>query len=372
VNISVERFLTLTAILATSATLAVGCVAEDNSDEGASGGDAGSPGSSGSSGSHSGGTGGGEAGSTASGGGDEGGAAGAAGTEASAGSEAGGAGGGEAGTTAVAGSDAGGAAGEGTAGAPAAGSAGEAGSVSSAGAPGGATAGGAGGETCLGGDPAEEGGGLDCSTLPYVDEECPSPTGEGYGPPRGVSQCWAHADDRSEAAAAIFDCLEAIEEGDDGYCSDAHMAAADACVQQVGALTCANEAATSACEAINENCDDVEIAACESLLNAKGDSRIGYIQSCATDTIYAASQCEYQFRECAGVPMALLDVSDVCARVHEACDGVEVTTCESQITSYYGDPLPESTYAGGIVTCMDYEESQGAADCAAAFDECTT
>jgi hypothetical protein len=381
VNISVERFLYLTAMLATSVTLASGCVSEDKSDDRED--DTADTGGSGGGGSDEG-----EAGAEATAGSEQGGStSGDAGAEATAGSEQGGSTSGDAGAEATAGTEQGGstsgdagAAGRATGGESAAGAGGDEGGAGTTGAPGGATAGGAAGATgaagasgatCVSGDPAEEGGGFDCTTLPYAAETCPDPTGEGLTVvPRGVQICQVFSADRAGSVQVLTDCLAEIEAGTDGYCGDEHAAAVDACVTEMLDRTCISEVATSACEAINTECEAVDVADCEQMLSTQGDAEItSYIQSCASDPAVPDSACEYNYRSCVGLPNELLQVSEVCAAVQADCPALDLATCESRLDYYLTGVIYESSYYYGVVGCMETEQAGGAA-CEVAFDTC--
>jgi hypothetical protein len=223
------------------------------------------------------------------------------------------------------------------------------------------------------GDPAEEGGGFDCTTLPYAAETCPDPTGEGYElAPRGVQVCDTFSADRAGSVQVLTDCLAEIEQGDEGYCGPEHAAAVDACVAEMRDRTCISEAATSACEAINAECAAVAVADCEKALSTKGDTEItSYIEPCAADPSVPEGACEYYYRSCAGFPTGLLQVSDVCAELKAGCEEIDVATCESRLDYYGAGVLYESSYYGGVVGCMETEQD-GGANCDEAFDTCTS
>jgi hypothetical protein len=177
-QIRVERFLAITAMLAGTALAAGGCVTEEETD--ATGGSSGSGGSSAS---------GGSAGSTGGSAGSTGGSAGSTG--------------GSAGSTG--------------------GSAGSAGDA---------------GTECLGDTPSDPDAGVEgiCSTLPYAGTTCPDAGVEGGGIPTGVSLCdYMAVNGRLGVLEAMVTCLAAIS-GD--ACTAAHDTGVQACVDSIFPQAC--------------------------------------------------------------------------------------------------------------------------------------
>jgi hypothetical protein len=242
-RMQVERFLAITAVLATGSMMSVGCVSEDDTDTK---------------------------------------------TDAqvnTGGTSSGGTGGSSGGTGGSAGTATGGSAGTSTGGA----------------AGGGGTAGAGGacfGDTTVSDAGAE--GGIDCSTLPYAATDCGDDAGV-EGSPTGVAMCgYIATQGRAGVAEAMLTCLAAI--GGDA-CSSVHDDAVSNCVQTVYSNTCAPadppNAPSAACAALSGSCPAVAEADCKINLDPLTTDAGNAILDC-----YEAlsGDCAEDFNLCLGLP----------------------------------------------------------------------
>jgi|SoiMethySBSTD1v2_1073268.scaffolds.fasta_scaffold10735_7 hypothetical protein len=212
-RIDVERFLTITALLAAGATVAAGCGSEEvENNPKNDGGISGASGRGGTSGS--------------AGRGGSAGTAGSSGRGGTAGDD------GSAGTSGTGGTGTGGTAGTG-------GSSGDA-------------------ATCLGDDPTD-GGDPACETLPYGLATCGD---AGNDLPAGLELCgYFKTSARSEVFAALFDCLKTITPDGGDPCTTAHGDAAQECLDQTmphacttGTTDLGGDAGTITCADISSDC----------------------------------------------------------------------------------------------------------------------
>jgi hypothetical protein len=246
-QIRVERFLAITAMLASTAVLAIGCVVEeDSSGPGTSGGTGGT-------------------GATGGSGGTAGGAAGGAG-QAGSGATGGDAGGG--GTAGTAGTD--------------------------------------GGQECLGdtlndADASAEAG--FCANLPYAGVTCPDPSLEG-SLPLGLALCY-HMEDYGKLGVAeeIASCLAAITETD--ACSTAHDDAVQDCVNAVFPKACALEpypdgdgGVVDLCDIVSSACAAVTKADCDSALAPFSANGAYDLVVCFDNAQATADTCQAAFEDC--------------------------------------------------------------------------
>ncbi len=332
-HISLDKFLALTATLAVGSGLALACSSDDDGGTNGAGPTTSSGGTGGSSGSSSTGTGGSGTGGSGTGGSGTGGS-----------------------VSSTGGSDAGGAAGS-----------------SGEGAGGDAGAAGAMGDACLESDPAEEGYGFDCSTLPYYEEDCPNPSGEGLSlAPAGVSACWYHAENRTASVELLTDCLAQITAGTEGYCGAEHRAAVDQCLAEMQSRTCASTAAETACTTLSDACAEIDEAKCVGELSVLDDSRVtDDIVPCVASSDMPSSACGYVYRSCSDLPDEYLDVDDACQALREPCSAIDNTECTNRLDIYGAGVLLETTYYGLVVACMQTEQEENEASCDAAFLTCT-
>jgi hypothetical protein len=240
-QIRVERFLAITAVLASTAVLAIGCVSEEES----------------------------------SGAGGKGGAGATGGTGGTAGS-AGGAG--EAGSGATGGD---------------AGNAGAGGS-----------AGGDAGPECVGDTPLNADAGVEgfdfCANLPYVNATC-ADAGTESGLPLGLEVCY-HMSwyGRLGVTEALAGCLEGITVTD--ACSQAHDDAVQNCINSVwplacttGPITVADAGTLDVCQEIADDCPQITKADClaaVSPFNADGQYEIAACYAIPVGT------CQEDFEAC--------------------------------------------------------------------------
>ena len=384
-QISFDRFLALTMTIAAGASLSLGCVVEPAADDdGASGGKSSTGGNTDAGNTEAGAAG--QVASTAGAAGSAGSVEGAAGAAGSVSASAG-----TAGTAAPSVEGNGGApSSEGSGGTPSSegtgASAGAAGTPSSEGSGGtpssegtGASAGAAGTPssegsegTCLSSDPAEEGMGVDCSVLPYYDQSCPNPSGEGYMSPLGVAICWQYSSERTESARVLTDCLIALEVTAEGYCGAEHEAAVDACVAEMEQQTCPSAVAVDACASINASCSAVGEAECVAHMSVLADATVNTFEPCAIESSGPSSICEHVYRQCSGNPDRFISVQDACAEVKAGCVDMDASVCETQIDVYGGGALYESTFYTFVVGCMQTEQEASSVDCTAAFETCTS
>ncbi len=255
-QIKVERFLAITALLASTAAVAAGCSSEDvatDTDAGVTGG--------------SGGVGGGQAGAGGQAGGSTGGTAGQAG------------GGGTAG---VAG--------------------------------GGGTAGSDAGVECLGDTPQNDAGiEFICDGLPYATTTCPGDPDagiEGGGPPLGYSLCtYMEAHGRPGVTEELYNCLGKINETD--QCSSAHDDAVQKCIDDTFALACTVGPVTvgdagavdcaflaSTCPAVSGGTTGVTESQCQQALSSMNEQTRVDIVQCYNDAAPATNDCALDFTAC--------------------------------------------------------------------------
>jgi hypothetical protein len=235
-RIDVERFLTITALLAAGSTIAAGCGSEDVENVPKEGGTVGAGGSAGR---------GGSAGSSGSGG-----RGGSSGSGGSAGQ------GGSSGTSNDASADTGG-------------TAGTSGTGGSSGT--GGTAGDAG--TCLGDTTSSDAGDPACESLPYANATC----GDAGDAPIGLSLCRYFVDaGRAGIYEALHECLMDITPDGGDPCAAAQGDAAQECVNLVlpeacpvdstpigdgGTITCAEISADCAASPVGEQLSEAECRA---------------------------------------------------------------------------------------------------------------
>ena len=239
----VERFLAITAVLATGSMMSVGCVSEDDADTNT---DA----QVNTGGTSSGGTGGSAGGST-------GGTAGTA-TGGSAGTATGGAAGGG-----------------GTAGA---------------------------GGACYGDTTVVDAGaeGIDCSTLPYALTDCGDDAGV-EGSPTGVAMCtYIAVQGRAGVAEAMLTCLAAI--GGDA-CGSAHDDAVSNCVQTVYSNSCPpadpSTAPSNDCVGLAASCPAIAEADCKINIDPLTPAAGEAIMDCYE---LLSGDCAEDFATCLGLP----------------------------------------------------------------------
>ncbi|HET9934323.1 MAG TPA: hypothetical protein VFQ35_26655 [Polyangiaceae bacterium] len=324
-QISFDKFLKLTAVLAGSASIASACTIETV--DGAKGGAAGASGQSqgGLGGAHAG-TGGVDAGAPSS----EGGApsAGAGGqTE-----------GGAGGAPAM----------EGTGGAG--------GVIGGAGGEGGAVA-------CVSGAPAEEGLGFDCSTLSFAEARCPNPSGEGLPVPVPASEvCERYAAERQGSVDVLVRCLVKLSTAD--LCSATASARAAACERSMRESTCLASEAVAACTEIHERCDAIGVESCSADLSPLSPETVTKVRDCtrASDS----TQCAYTYGKCRGLPDQALNVSSVCAALTAECPALPLETCKATLDIYGTGMILDLTYYS-YRDCI----AKSTATCDAAFAACT-
>lgn len=243
-RMQVERFLAITAVLATGSIMSVGCVSEDDADTKTDAqvntGGTSSGGQGGSSGGSTGGTAG-----TATGG--------------------------------TAGTATGGAAG------------------------GGGTAGAAG--ACFGDTTVSDAGaeGIDCTTLSYAATVCGDDAGAEGTEPLGVQMCnYISLQGRVGVAEAMFDCLAAIS-GD--ACATPHDDAVSACVQSVYGNTCPPAdpatAPSNDCAGLNTICPAVAEADCKINIDPLTPAAGEAVFDCFD---LLSGQCDEDFLTCLGLP----------------------------------------------------------------------
>ena len=247
-RIQVEKFLAVTAMLASAAVMGIGCSSEDtDTNNGVSGG---------------------------GGGGNKGGTGGKDGSS----------------TGGTAGSSTGGTAGSSTGGV--AGGGGTAGSTGDSG-------------TCLGGDAAAEGAEIDCTTLPYYATVCVDPDAGTEGLPLGVQFCsYMAVNGRTEVNAELLTCLAAIT-GD--ACAAAHDTAVQSCYDTVAAQACQHAGFPDGdggtydpCKDIASSCSAISEAQCNLALNPLNSTYVVSVLNCY-DTPTGAP-CEDDFATCIGLP----------------------------------------------------------------------
>lgn len=335
-QISLEKFLKLTAVLAGSATIASACTIETT--DGGSGGKGGVPGAGGAS----------QGGSAGLGSG---------GLEAGAGGVSAGAPNLEGGAPSADGG--------------AAGNAGAAGSTAFEGGAGGEVsvlggAGGAGGEagaSCVSGSPAAEGVAFDCSTLPYAQSLCPNPSGEGLPVLVPASEvCERYSHEREGSVQVLVQCLSKLAPTD--LCSATGAARAAACERTMQESTCVSSEAVAACSTIHAACGAVSEATCIADLSPLSDARIGSVKSCVTSS--TSTECAYTYRTCRGLPHQALAVSTLCATLTTECPALTLERCRSGLDIYESGMILDLTYYS-YRDCM----AKSTGTCDAAFAACT-
>ncbi|MCA9594616.1 MAG: hypothetical protein KC776_14930 [Myxococcales bacterium] len=257
-QIKVERFLAITALLASTAAVAAGCSSEDVATDT----DAGVSGSGG-----VGGTGGGTAGS----------------------------GGGQAGS---------------------AGQAGSGGTAGVAGAAGGGGTAGADGGACLGDDTQSDAGleGGICAGLPYYSTSCPGDPDagiEGGLQPSGAIFCdYMELHGRPGVTEALYNCLAAINVSD--QCSVDHDNAVNDCINNTFSLACGvgpvtvGDAGATSCKDVADSCPAVsggtagiDESQCQQVMNSMNEqTRVDIIQ-CYNDYAPGTNDCAEDFKACA-------------------------------------------------------------------------
>ncbi len=256
-QLKLEKFLKITAVLASAGALAVGCTVNQDVDD--------NP--------NTGGTGGGSAGTG-------GGAAGSAGSSGSGGT---------------------------------AGSSGSGGTAGSSGA--GGSAGADAGTECLGDtlsnpDAGVEGG--PCGNLTYIATTCPGPDAgaEGAPSPDGVVLCdYMHAHGRAGVTEELFNCLNALPAA--SACDASHTTGVNACISSVfpqacdtggvtfpdaGVVTC-QDVATS-CPAVSGGTVGITANECQDSINAMNPQTRMDIMQCYNDAAPATGDCADDFTAC--------------------------------------------------------------------------
>ena len=221
--------------------------------------------------------------------------------------------------------------------------------------------------SCVSGDPAGEGLGFDCTTLSYATEQCPDPTGEGTVATYGVLMCEAYAAGHVDSVKVLTDCLETLTQPTSGWCGAEHKAAVDACVSQMLTRTCPNSTAQAACVGIHSDCSTVSVANCVADLSPLADAKIAYVGPCMEGA--AALVCGYEYRGCVGLPDQSLSISSSCTQLVQACTGVTLQDCETKLDPGATGSVAESTFMWFGV-CMQADMDTGST-CSEAFTACS-
>jgi len=223
----------------------------------------------------------------------------------------------------------------------------------------------AGADACVSGAPAQEGGGFDCSTLPYATDTCPNPSGEGSRVPvPGAELCERYAGERAGSVSLLTDCLGAITKATD-QCAPVGAAQALSCETAMLAGTCAAPVAVTACAAIHSACAEVTQAQCVLDLSPLAETRVADVRDCVETS--TSTQCAYTYRECRGLPTQALAVTDACGEVLGVCPQVSRSTCEDRLDIYGTGKILDVTY----YYYRDCMKKSVATPCASAFDTCT-
>ncbi|MFZ5896978.1 MAG: hypothetical protein ACOY0T_38325 [Myxococcota bacterium] len=225
--------------------------------------------------------------------------------------------------------------------------------------------GGAGGApACLSGAPAEEGGGFDCSTLPFAADTCPNPSGEGANVlVTAMEICERYAAERRQPVELLTNCLAALGTTG-GLCTAPAATAARACETAMQLATCASSEARSACAAIQTACGAISEADCVRDLSPLGADHVAQVKDCVVTS--TSTQCAFTYRECRGLPTEAIDVAAGCTEIITTCPALPRATCESALNIYGTGKLLDVTYYH-YRDCM----AKSTSACATAFDTCT-
>jgi hypothetical protein len=235
-----------------------------------------------------------------------------------------------------------------------------------------AAAGAAGAPACVSGDPAEEGGGLDCTTLSYAEEACTDPAGE-QTVPYGVRVCQRYAGARVGSAAVLFECLSGLSEPAEGWCGAAHRDDVDQCVSTMEARTCTAPNAQTVCEATHAGCDGVDVEECVLDVGPLPEETWAELATCVTtDTSDFACRGDYM-STCLQLPDRPITSEEGCAFLREECSELTEDACMAGMAAQTESGwLPASTLRMIENFCMmDYENNQSM-NCAEAWTACTT
>jgi len=225
-----------------------------------------------------------------------------------------------------------------------------------------------GSSSCVSGDPAAEGMGFDCTTLSYYAEECADPTGEGFISTYGADICDQYAIGRVEAVKVLTDCLSKLTRPASGWCGAEHKAAVDACRDSMLTQTCKSTTAVTDCASIHSACSSVSATTCTADLSALGDEYAALVEPCMEGAI--AASCEYHYRLCAGYPGRYMTVADSCSSLLQSCPAIGSSACTSTVDVYQSGTIDESIHIY-LVECMQSEIDAGST-CSEAFTTCTT
>ena len=359
-EISFSRFAQLTALIAAGGSVAAACTlktvesdektrraAEGGSENGVGGSDTGQAGAAGLSG---------FGGSTAQAGtaGIAGNLAGAAGTEPSVAGAAGTANAGSAGLISAAGT---------------LGIAGRSATGGTSGHLGGASAGGA--SACVASEPAEEGLAFNCSILPYYEETCPDPSGEGTVSVYGARVCDFYDTGRTESMKALGACLNALVVPASGWCSAEHEAQVESCRQQMGQMTCVSSAVQAQCAAYHSACPALSVQACAADLSALSDEDALFLDPCIEGLADVPAGCTVKFRSCTNHPDRLVSVDSTCADLNASCSGIELTACKTALDTEGTGTMSELAARVSIPQCIHFSQTLDGDTCTEGFSDCS-
>ena len=223
---------------------------------------------------------------------------------------------------------------------------------------------------CVSGDPAVEGGGFDCTTLSYYDTSaCADPTGEGGQLPYGANLCDEYSSERSGSVKVLTDCLKNLTEPTSGWCGAEHEAQAEACRTKMETSTCPSSSAQTTCAGIHAACSSIPTATCVADLSPLSDYNVGSVDTCMEGASVAGAFCGTLYHVCAGYGSAIMTVTDACNQIVQGCTGVTQATCESTIDLTATGYIPGFAFAQ-YVACIAGEMAFSSS-CDEAFAACT-
>jgi hypothetical protein len=232
-------------------------------------------------------------------------------------------------------------------------------------------AGASGAAACVAGDPAEEGGGLDCSTLSYADVTCPDPTGEGTTITHGLRVCQRYAAERAESAAVLLECLSGLTQPTEGWCGAEHRTDVEGCVTAMEGQTCTASNAQTICEATHAGCAAVSVDECVLDVGPLAETEYAELATCVTtDTSAVACRGDY-VSTCLQMPDRLLTTEEGCASVIANCSELTEAECMLGMATHTGtEQIWESTLRMIVNFCVtDYQTNEGMS-CAEAWTAC--
>ena len=223
--------------------------------------------------------------------------------------------------------------------------------------------------SCVAGDPVSEGGSFDCYSLSYANEECDDPSGEGTAPPYGVAVCEDYSSDRTGSVKVLTDCLSKLTAPSSGWCGAEHQTAVEACRSQMEAATCPSSAAQTTCANVHAACPSITTASCVADLSPFSDANVAFVDTCMEGASLASSLCGALYQTCAGFVTITMSVTDACNQIVQGCTGVTNTTCQGTL-DFAETGIVSGALFTGVVTCMA-SYMMSSTPCDEAFSLCT-